>query len=267
MAGLYYLMFKSCYMNAFRKSLTGNWPNATFLGFFEGADQLVDKTVSGLPSVPEVFVAPRTSFKEQLEKLGGFFKLGGSPLSRQLQAIDAHRDGQYTGLCYGVRMYTYHEDAEVAASATLLDASIRLYGPHLNQQSYMNQTVGIANMLKDWRDKPELAGALRALPALESFRAALERDNTQFHELYLQRVAESASAPEGNTEDAQAEVIKAYELVLRKIAGFIEVSSDPAPWIKLQKELDTLWEQYANAEAIRLGKAAAAGKRSETQGS
>ncbi|RYY62802.1 MAG: hypothetical protein EOO12_13245, partial [Chitinophagaceae bacterium] len=95
-------------MNAFRKSLTGNWPNATFLGFFEGAGQLVDKAVASLSAVPEAFSLPLSSFRVQLLRLGSYFKLGGSPLSKQLQAIDAHRDGQYTGLCFGVRMYTYH---------------------------------------------------------------------------------------------------------------------------------------------------------------
>ncbi|TCZ74538.1 DUF6261 family protein [Flaviaesturariibacter aridisoli] len=254
-------------MNAFRKSRTGTWPNATFLGFFEGANVLVEKCMNGLTNTPDAFAEPYAAFRERLVRLGGYFKLGASSLSGQLQRVDAHRDGQYNGLRAGLRMYTYHEDAEVAAAATLVEANMDLYGTDLTRQSYMNETVAISNLLKDWRDKPELAGALRALPALESFRARLERDNSEFHELYLKRVAENASAPEGNTGDAQAEVIKAYELVLRKIAGFMEVSADPSPWMKLQKELDTLWEQYANAEAIRMGKAAAAAERNTVPGS
>ncbi|RYY90565.1 MAG: hypothetical protein EOO15_02150 [Chitinophagaceae bacterium] len=247
-------------MTAFKKSQTGDWPNATFLGFFEGANLLVDKAMDSLAPAPDVFTTAVASFKSTLARVGDFFKLGASPLSKQLQEVDAHRDGQYTGLALGVRMYTYHTDAEVAAAATLIEGSLRTYGPDLNQQSYMNQTVAITNLLKDWREKPELAGALRALPALDAFRAALETDNTKFNDLYLQRVTESASGPEGSNGDAQAALITGYESLLRKISGFIEVSPNAAPWRTLQKELDGLWEQYANAEAVRLGKAAAAAK-------
>ncbi|TCJ17584.1 hypothetical protein EPD60_05160 [Flaviaesturariibacter flavus] len=242
----------------FRKSYIAVWPNATVLGFFEGAAILVQQGTGTVNPVPPPFAAAQAAYEARVDELGALFKSNGaSPLTGQLRSVDGRRDGLYTGMSLLVRAYAYHPDAEVAGAATLIEGSMKLYGPNLTQQPYMSQTVAVANLLKDWRDKRELAGALSALPGIEAYRAPLEAANNEFHDLYLKRVSEQASAPDFKTADKQDEVVIAYEALLRKIGGLIELSADPAPWAALQRRLDALWEQYANAEAIRQGRAKA----------
>ncbi|RYZ22670.1 MAG: hypothetical protein EOO16_08155 [Chitinophagaceae bacterium] len=242
----------------FRKSYIAAWPNATVLGFFEGATILVQQGTASVNPIPTPFAEAQAAYDARVVELGDLFKTnGGSPLTGQIRAVDGRRDALYTGMSLLVRAHTYHPDAEVAAAATLVEGSMKVYGPNLTQLPYMSQTVAVANLLKDWREKPELAGALRVLPGIEAFRAPLEAGNNEFHDLYLRRVSEQANAPDFKTAEKQQEVVQAYEALLRKVSGLVELSADPAPWLALQRKLDALWEQYANAEAIRIGRARA----------
>jgi hypothetical protein len=234
------------------------WRNAEFLSYLTQVSKLLKAFNTG--SAPAVFTSSLAGLDAAIADLELLFKQDPqSPGTARLKDLDARRDGLVTGVSLLCRAYTTHEDDEVRAAASLLLHSLSVYGPRVARQDYPTQTVSIRALLSDWKNKPELAGAITAVPGLANWLPPLATTNEAFDQAYLDRNEKTAEAQMPfEPLEKEKHAIDAYRAVVRKINGFCDVSENAKPWIALANSIEELADTYRNNLAIREGKSATA---------
>lgn len=230
--------------------------NAEIIQFFT---QLLALVTTSLPSAaPSVFAAAVQKLEGLLQDLSALFK--NDPVSvrtAKMQEYDAQRDQYITGLRMMCEALTYHYDAETAAAASLLERNLSVYGGNIARQGQNTETATLNNIIADWQQKPELAGAVASLK-LEGWLTALQTANKNYNDTYLQRTEEKAEAQfDFDMEQKREEAIAAYTDLSEKLKGLSLLAEDPAPWKALQAKVDMLGEAYKNTLAARAGRATA----------
>ena len=226
--------------------------NEEFLQFF---DQLLQTVSTGDEPLPRALEGARTEVVRTHGNLKALYKRDkASELTGKMVDSDGRRDGHVTGISTVCEGYTYHPDEAMRTAAQALDRCFQVYGPRIYKQTYQKETAIIKAILRDAREKPALAAAVRTL-GLESWMTTLEAENKLFEDLFLQRNALNAETDLPFTMIETRDKMKEYyENLLHKLYGFYHTAEGAEPWGSLVKKVEVLTDTYRIIVAQRQGR-------------
>jgi hypothetical protein len=152
-----------------------------------------------------------------------FRQATASAQTARLQALEEERDTLLSGLGKVCDGYRDCPDEPLRNAASLLHANLKLYGGAygITRQNVKSETTSIDAVLRDWRDKPALAAAVRSLH-LDAWAARLQQVNSEYDSLSIARIQERAAADNAvayTVKDKLTEARPLYEEIATLLNG------------------------------------------------
>jgi hypothetical protein len=179
--------------------------------------------------------------------------------TQRIAEADAVCDGVFRGMADTVKGALNHFSPAIRGAATRLEIVFDTYG-NVAKMTHDDETAMIANLNKDLLEK--YAADVEAL-ALTGWIAELDRLNSAFKALMMERYDESAGRSSLVLREVRGEIDDSYRALTRRIDALQEVSgSEPdAPWAAFIAELNAVIERANNNIAVREGIARAAAEK------
>ncbi|RYZ18549.1 MAG: hypothetical protein EOO16_22225 [Chitinophagaceae bacterium] len=189
----------------------------------------------------------------------------GSSQTTALQAKEDERDAYVIGLgkiCDGHRN---NPDAASAAAGKKLHDNFALYGgaSNITKLTVKAETTTINSILRDWREKPELAAAVTAL-GLERWADRLQTVNIEYDTLSVARGQERAAQEQQvdyTVKDKLTEARPLYDEVATHLksgnAAARRLRQDEQPWLNAIGAANAITEEYSTLLASRATRAEA----------
>lgn len=220
--------------------------NAEFIQFVNNVASIIQTNGPAALNV----VAQLQAFKAKITELSGLFKNEqSSPLTEDVQLLDARRDRSVTGLGSVIEGYTYYFQPEKAAAARLLQANMKLYGT-IARQNYQAETALISEMMNDWENKPELAAALTLLDLVD-WKDELYFANNSFNETWLARTHEYGASNPETLKQKRDEATAVYYELKKFLEAYATINSTVPVYQTTLNDLNALIEQYNTILAER----------------
>ena len=234
--------------------------NAEFVNFFAEVKTHLSNALKNVtvPAPLDKSIGTLNSFYKELDAAHRLDQ--ASQLNNLITDKDAERDSLVLGLTATCEAGKRHPNAEKRAAFGVLRRNLQVYGSakDITQQSLAGETADIANLLNDWRTKPELLSAWQ-LTGLGEWLDALETANNDFRAAYAQRTTETATTTLGYTmEGKRIEASRHYNSLMDLIASYYRTTEGAEPWLGLVAVLNAHIETYSNLLAQRAGRLTAA---------
>lgn len=218
----------------------GQLRNSTIIQFFTDVIQIVT-----LNNPATLLVAPQLAallgINTQLDLLHRTDQ--GSDLTPLLQATDRRRDDAIIGIRALADAYSYHFDpAKRAAGISIVD-NITMYGNKIAQQSLIDETTNLRNIIQDLNTLPELMAAV-ALLQLDAWKAELQTANDLFSAQYIARTQEIGAMNPATILEKRLEANQSFYTLRDTIGAYHTINNGINPWGKTVNELNALIEQY-----------------------
>jgi hypothetical protein len=220
--------------------------------------------VNGNATVAAAVTTPKAVVTSRLAELDAIFVTDqASALTDDLAALDAQRDGLFTGLGLFCKSFTYHTDPSYREAGETLCRNIEIYGDVI-RKGYNAESASISSLVQDWTTKSELIAATTLVNAGD-FIAPLGTLNSSFMVLYNQRTQQMATTINtANFTEKRAETTTAWKELVAKINANIVLNDGAGAWGLVQDQLNALIGQYKQTLASRAGRAAAANGNGQT---
>ncbi|EDP96158.1 DUF6261 family protein [Kordia algicida OT-1] len=163
-------------------------------------------------------------------------------ITEALLVLDAKRDSLFIGIKRLLEGNTHHFDFIKQAAAKRLLSHLESYGKDITRMSYQAETAVIDSMLSEWHAEANLQEAI-VLLELTEWTEALQDSNTQFGELYVTRIAETAATKKPSFSSLRTDAKKAYRAFIHRIEAFVVLNINEA-YTQLQREIYELTKQY-----------------------
>lgn len=187
--------------------------------------------------------------------LESLYKIDRSnPVTEEITALDTRRDNAVNGISSLVNAYTYHFNGSLNGHANILLNNLNLYGAGIARDNYMSETATINGILNDWKTRPELQTAIKALQ-LAPWLAELEAANTEFNTKYLARTQELGAASPDTLKLKRVAVANAYYEMRDYLNSYFTINKGETPFAKATNELNALIAQYNTLLVNRNNKA------------
>ncbi|MDB5196479.1 MAG: hypothetical protein JWP88_850 [Flaviaesturariibacter sp.] len=230
--------------------------NADFIEFFNLLKGGITAGFEGA-TIPAPFAAKQTAVNKVLSDLEALHNNDpASHLTAEMLALDAERDSYIGGMSQVCRGHLSHPDDEMKGAAKLLVRSLQVHGPSIRSQGITEETATIKSILKDWNEKPEMAGAVAAL-RLGAWLTALERTNNNFEAKYLDRNLEGRSELPFTMKEKRQEARVVFDALMEKLVGYYSITEGDAPWKNIVSDVNALIDRYNKMLAADAGRAAA----------
>lgn len=216
-----------------------NLRNAEFIQFSKDFTALVNTNDPTLLSVQPQY----DSLMGKITELESLFKNATSnPITAEIEALDLNRDQAINGIIAMIEAYSYHYDTILFGAAMVLRTNLKLYGAGIAKENYHSETAIINNLIADWENKPELAGAISTLK-LGDWVSRLKSFNQDFNQQYLARTKDFATVSPENLKGKRTEAMTAYYDLRKFLEAFSTIRNEPA-YDKTFNELNILIAQY-----------------------
>lgn len=227
--------------------------NGEFLQFMTDALGIVNLNNATTLQVKQQY----TNLQTVNKSMEALFKVDtSSPVTEEIQALDARRDAAINGIMAVINGYTYHFNDATKAHAMALSHHLSTFGVSIAKNNYQSETAILRSIINDWNTQPELTAALTALN-LTNWKKELETANTEFSSQYLIRTQQLGAAEPVTMVDKRIEATNAYYALRDKIDAYHTINDGANPYGKAVKELNALIDQYNTLLAGRQGAAVA----------
>jgi Family of unknown function (DUF6261) len=180
------------------------------------------------------------SKRAELEVL--FKKSTANPITTEIEALDARRDGAITGIQMVIRGFSYHFNPDIANPAKLLLNDLKIYTSPIASENYQAETAILTNLIADWESKPELTQAITALNLLD-WKNEIKAANELFDTKYIARTLDLGSASPDNLKSKRTEANACYYDLRNHIDAHNTLNTSPL-LIKTINEINALIAQY-----------------------
>ena len=233
-------------MSSFSRPFLKNYRNSEFLQFMKDVVKLIDQyDVAALGLIDE-----RAAMAAQVEDLALAFEAEQEPIQTDtLQALDAQRDDLYKGIRYVLKGYVYHIESIKKEAAKTLLCHFETYGKNVHRMPYQQQTALIANMMKQWQTDSQLQEAVTMLH-LSDWVQALATANTEFSQLYVARVSETAANDIPTFTSLRDGATVVYRTLIERLEAFVTLNTHD-DHKKLHAEIHELVRQYNHVVKAR----------------
>ncbi len=138
-----------------------------------------------------------------------YLQTKGSELTIKIEAKDENRDNLIIGIEKIAEGNTYHYIEKQAEAAERILSHIKKYGNTIARMNYQAETTALNDLIDFAKNDTKLKAAITLLNLTEWF-TNLEESNTEFNELYMQRVDEEAGKPKLNLKALRKDSITQY---------------------------------------------------------
>ncbi|TAJ13577.1 hypothetical protein DMA11_08435 [Marinilabiliaceae bacterium JC017] len=213
--------------------------NSEFIQFLKNLLQIIKSFTLLL----EKLQSKVTPLDNEVNDMTNIFKPErGSSITQDIVDLDGRRDFALTGLEKLLEGMTNHFNQDTADAAQALLDTLNNFGSGLARMNYQAETSVISSLIEKWKSEDELVAAVATLN-IEAWVNELDEANTLFNNRYLNRVKESAQAPEIKLADLRKLATGHYRELLKYITAYATLdetnSYDP-----LIREVNQLIEQY-----------------------
>ncbi|WP_316846268.1 DUF6261 family protein [Pedobacter psychrodurus] len=200
--------------------------NGEYIQFMTDTLNIVSKNNPEKLKVSAQYEALRAA-TDNVEKL---FKISQASLvTEELEALDKRRDDAINGINLHIQSLTYSPDAVINKHAKILLAHLALFGTSIAKDNYQSETTSLRNIANDWKNKPELQAAVKALN-LGSWLTELETANNDFNAAYVKRNEELATAPIEKLKELRNIANNLYYKLRTRINSNLDINDGAEPW-------------------------------------
>lgn len=158
-----------------------------------------------------------------------------SELTKVLEDLDNRRDDALKGLLLFFESMVCHFEDEKSKAGNLLADSMNKYGRSISKLAYLDETNVIDNLVEDWETVGKLKEAI-ALLKLGPWVSELKKINTEFTNIYNERMEAKAALPKEKVAEMRDACVSAY----RELVRYIEAFAIAIPHVDYQKMADKL---------------------------
>lgn len=164
---------------------------------------------------------------DNVEKL---FKISQASLvTAEIEALDKRRDDAINGISLQVQSLVYSADPGINQHGKTLNAHLALFGSSIARENYQSETTILRNIVNDWKNKPELQEAVKALN-LGNWLNELESANNDFNQAYIKRNEELAAAPTEKLRELRNIANNLYYKLRTRINSNFDINDGAEPW-------------------------------------
>jgi len=194
-----------------------------------------DETELQLPLV-------KTKINAALNRLKNSMKLlRGSLITEELATLDTDRDNAWKCFYHCVISQSYRLNPSIRESAHMLAAIIKLPEMRVRYQGYKEQTATMINFFNRIDSDPELVTAIEAVGAT-TFYNELKTAETAFENKLREKVAEGATKPRSDSEEAVKDIRKAFD-DLSQFLNIMSQLSGKAEYTRIADEVNEIVDQ------------------------
>ena len=222
------------------------------------------RVIRAAGDLSEALAEVLTELEARRQEAQAAFRLASkASQTARMQVLEAERDDLILGfgkICDGHRT---DPDPACKAGAQHLYENVELYGGAraIARMTIKAETTSINSLLRDWREKPELAAAIAAL-GLQRWADRLQAVNTEYETLSIARGQERAALEQQvdyTVKDKLTEARPLYEEVTTLLnAGQLSarrLQQDNRPWLNAIMAANAITEEYSTLLAARATRA------------
>lgn len=215
--------------------------------FQDGVVKLVEAADPVALGIDAEFVVYKTALSNEKEAIEYISKNSKSDL---LTDLDTIRDRTFRGLALRVESDCYHYDATVSNAANKLQSEVfNKYG-NIAKDNFQEEISSVNNLIAD------LTGTYATeigLLGIDGWINALQQDNTDFNEMYYQRIDEESAKTQLRMKQVRIQVDAAYNVMVNRINALIIVNGE-AHYKDFVLKLNELLNKTKNTLAQRKGR-------------
>lgn len=166
----------------------------------------------------------------------------GSELTKEIADEDDNRDACVSAIKKIVEGYAGHYDKEYSDAGILLLNQFNKYGENIANMNYQAETTAIKDLTEEVKTGEKLPSAVNKLHLTEMFDY-LEKRNTGFNNLYLQRFKEEGGKSKENLRELRNESITLYRKLTKRIEAYAYIEPSPL-YDEVIKTVNTMIDKY-----------------------
>ena len=140
-----------------------------------------------------------------------------------LADLDDHRDRTFHGLALRIESDCNHYDANVSNAAIKLQSEVMNKYGNISRDNYQEETSSINNLIAD------LTGTYATeigLLGIQGWLTALLHDNTNFNDLFYQRIDDESEKTQLRMKQVRIQVDAAYNVIVKRINALIVINGE-----------------------------------------
>lgn len=140
-----------------------------------------------------------------------------------LTDLDAIRDRTFHGLALRVESDCNHYDANVSNAAIKLQSEVLNKYGNIARDNYQEETSSVNNLIAD------LTGTYATetgLLGIQGWITALQHDNTNFNDVYYQRIGDESAKTQLRMKQVRIQVDAAYNVIVKHINALIVINGE-----------------------------------------
>ncbi len=226
---------------------SNNLRNEEHNSFQDGVVKLVEAADPVALAIDAEFVVYKTALSNEKEAIEYISKNSKSDV---LTDLDTIRDRTFRGLALRIDSDCYHYDATVSNAANKLQSEVMNKYGNIVKDNFQEETSSVNNLIAD------LTGTYATeigLLGIDGWITALQQDNTDFNEMYYQRIDEESTKTQLRMKQVRTQVDTAYNVMVNRINALIIVNGE-AHYKDLVLKLNELLNKTKNTLAQRKGR-------------
>lgn len=226
---------------------SNNLRNEEHNSFQDGVVKLVEAADPAALGIDAEFVVYKTALSNEKEAIEYISKNSKSDV---LTDLDSIRDRTFRGLALRIDSDCYHYDANVSNAAYKLQSEVMNKYGNIVKDNFQEETSSVNNLIAD------LTGTYATeigLLGIDGWINALQQDNTDFNEMYYQRIDEESTKTQLRMKQVRTQVDTAYNVMVNRINALIIVNGE-AHYKDFVLKLNELLNKTKNTLAQRKGR-------------
>ena len=214
--------------------------NAEYLQFMKDVLQIINQE-----DIEQLLISTEVNdLTTQVAEINTIFKQSlASDLTKDIASLNKRRNYAYKGMRAMLASYKYHYDTTLSTAAASLFDVFSFYDQGKSKTSYQKLTVLLDSLIDDLETKTELQEFV-TLFGITDWVNELKNANTDFKNLYIERVSERVENPIRNIRDLRTECNELYNKLFIKIGAYGVTSETVAPYLLMVENIEGLIKKY-----------------------